>query len=58
MSDAETDFPRWIRDIAVRVDERVAAPDVPYHFSIGDEHCRPSERRIRKALIRTLEFEF
>ena len=38
--------------------ERVAAPDVPYHFSIGDEHCRPSERRIRKAIIRTMEFEF
>jgi pyruvate/2-oxoglutarate/acetoin dehydrogenase E1 component len=37
---------------------RVAAPDVPYHFSIGDEHCRPSERRIRKAIIRTMEFEF
>ncbi|MEE8246851.1 MAG: alpha-ketoacid dehydrogenase subunit beta [Alphaproteobacteria bacterium] len=38
--------------------ERVAAPDVPYHFSIGDEHSRPSESRIRKAIIRTMEFEF
>jgi pyruvate/2-oxoglutarate/acetoin dehydrogenase E1 component len=38
--------------------ERVAAPDVPYHFSIGDEHYRPSEQRIRNAIIRTMEFEF
>lgn len=38
--------------------ERVAAPDVPYHFSIGDEYYRPSETRIRKAIIRTMEFEF
>ncbi len=38
--------------------ERVAAPDVPYHFSIGDEYYRPSERRIRNAIIRTMEFEF
>ncbi len=38
--------------------ERVAAPDVPYHFSIGDELYRPNARRIRAALKRTMEFEF
>ena len=38
--------------------QRVAAPDVPYHFSIGDEHYRPSAKRIRLAIERTMEFEF
>jgi pyruvate/2-oxoglutarate/acetoin dehydrogenase E1 component len=38
--------------------QRVAAPDVPYHFSIGDEHYRPSAKRIRLAIKRTMEFEF
>ncbi len=37
---------------------RVAAPDAPYHFSIGDEHYRPGEGRIRAAMLRTIEFEF
>ena len=38
--------------------QRVAAPDVPYHFSIGDEYYRPNARRIRLAIERTMEFEF
>ncbi len=38
--------------------QRVAAPDVPYHFSIGDEVYRPNKTRIRKAMQRTMEFEF
>ncbi len=38
--------------------QRVAAPDVPYHFSIGDEVYRPNKTRIRKAMERTMEFEF
>jgi pyruvate dehydrogenase E1 component beta subunit len=38
--------------------QRVAAPDVPYHFSIGDEFYKPDARRISKAIIRTMEFEF
>ena len=38
--------------------QRVAAPDVPYHFSIGDEHYRPNLKRIRLAIKRTMEFEF
>jgi pyruvate dehydrogenase E1 component beta subunit len=38
--------------------QRVTAPDVPYHFSIGDEHYRPSAKRIRLAIERTMEFEF
>lgn len=38
--------------------QRVAAPDVPYHFSIGDEHYRPNAKRIRLAIERTMEFEF
>ena len=37
---------------------RVAAPDVPYHFSIGDDVYRPNKRRIRAAIKRTMEFEF
>jgi len=38
--------------------ERVAAPDVPYHFSIGDEHYRPSAGRVRAAIERLMSFEF
>jgi pyruvate/2-oxoglutarate/acetoin dehydrogenase E1 component len=38
--------------------QRVAAPDVPYHFSIGDEHYRPNAKRIRLAIKRSMEFEF
>ena len=37
---------------------RVAPPDLPYGFSTGDEYYRPDERRIRDAVIRTLEFQF
>ena len=37
---------------------RVTAPDVPYHFSIGDEFYRPNAARIRKGILRTLEFDF
>jgi len=37
---------------------RVAAPDVPYHFSIGDEFYRPNKGRIRAAVKRNMEFEF
>ncbi len=36
---------------------RVAAPDVPYHFSIGDECYRPDAGRIRIAIERIMEFE-
>ncbi|HJM50859.1 MAG TPA: alpha-ketoacid dehydrogenase subunit beta [Alphaproteobacteria bacterium] len=38
--------------------QRLAAPDVPYHFSIGDEHYRPNRQRIKKAIVRTMEFQF
>jgi len=38
--------------------ERVAAPDVPYHFSIGDEHYRPGAHRILAAIRRSMRFEF
>ncbi len=37
---------------------RVTAPDVPYHFSIGDELYRPNKGRIRAGIERTMEFEF
>ena len=37
---------------------RVAAPDVPYHFSIGDECYRPNAHRIKSAIGRAMEFEF
>ena len=37
---------------------RVTAPDVPYHFSIGDECYRPNAGRIRTAIERAMEFEF
>ncbi|MDP6345270.1 MAG: alpha-ketoacid dehydrogenase subunit beta [Alphaproteobacteria bacterium] len=37
--------------------QRLAAPDVPYHFSIGDEYYRPSRDRIRAAIERTMEYE-
>jgi pyruvate/2-oxoglutarate/acetoin dehydrogenase E1 component len=38
--------------------QRVAAPDVPYHFSIGDESYRPNPKRLRAAVRRAMEFEF
>ena len=38
--------------------ERVAAPDVPYHFSIGDEFYRPNAGRISAGIQRGMEFEF
>lgn len=38
--------------------QRVAAPDVPYHFSIGDEVYRPNAGRIGLAIKRSMEFEF
>jgi pyruvate dehydrogenase E1 component beta subunit len=37
---------------------RVTGHDAPYHFSIGDEHFRPSEGRIRAGISRLMEFEF
>lgn len=37
---------------------RVTAPDVPYHFSIGDECYRPNAHRIKTAIARAMEFEF
>jgi len=37
---------------------RVTGHDVPYAFSIGDEHYRPSEQRLGAAIARTLEFEY
>ena len=38
--------------------QRVAAPDVPYHFSIGDECYKPDAHRIKLALKRAMEFKF
>lgn len=38
--------------------DRVAAPDVPYHFSIGDEMYRPRARNIRAGIKRVTEFAF
>lgn len=38
--------------------QRVAAPDVPYHFSIGDECYKPDAHRIGLAIQRAMEFEF
>lgn len=38
--------------------QRVAAPDVPYHFSIGDEYYKPGAHRISLAVKRVVEFEF
>lgn len=38
--------------------DRVGAPDVPYHFSIGDEMYRPTEGNIRAGIRRVTEFAF
>lgn len=38
--------------------QRVAAPDVPYHFSIGDEYYKPDAHRIALAVKRAVEFKF
>lgn len=38
--------------------ERVAAPDLPYSFSTGDEYFRPGAERIEAAIRRTVEFAF
>jgi len=38
--------------------QRVAAPDVPYHFSIGDEVYKPDAHRIKLAIKRAMEFKF
>jgi len=38
--------------------ERVAAPDLPYSFSTGDEYYRPNADRIIAAVRRTVEFQF
>ena len=38
--------------------ERVAAPDVPYPFSIGDEYYKPNARTIAAGISRALEFTF
>lgn len=38
--------------------QRVAAPDVPYHFSIGDECYKPDSHRITLAVKRAVEFAF
>lgn len=37
---------------------RVAAPDLPYGFSIGDDHYRPDAARIRQAITHVMEFQF
>lgn len=37
---------------------RVAAHDLPYGFSLGDEHYRPRADRIRAAVRRVMEFQF
>lgn len=37
---------------------RIAPPDLPYGFAIGDEHYRPDAARIRDAIERTMEFLF
>lgn len=37
---------------------RVAAPDLPYPFSGGDEDYRPDRARLRDAIARTMEFQF
>lgn len=38
--------------------ERVAAPDLPYSFSTGDEYFRPNAARIVAAIRRTVEYAF
>lgn len=38
--------------------DRVGAPDVPYHFSIGDEMYRPTASNIRAGITRVTEFAF
>ena len=38
--------------------ERVAAPDLPYSFSTGDEHYRPGAERLTAAIRRAVEFTF
>lgn len=38
--------------------QRVAAHDLPYGFSLGDEHYRPRADRIRAAIRRAMEFQF
>lgn len=38
--------------------QRVAAHDLPYGFSLGDEHYRPRADRIRAAVRRVMEFQF
>jgi pyruvate dehydrogenase E1 component subunit beta len=38
--------------------DRVGAPDVPYHFSIGDEMYRPTANNIRAGITRVTEFAF
>ena len=37
--------------------QRVAAPDVPYHFSIGDDYYRPNAGLIQLAIERIMSFE-
>jgi pyruvate/2-oxoglutarate/acetoin dehydrogenase E1 component len=36
--------------------ERVTPPDLPYGYAGADAYYRPSERRIRNGVIRTMEF--
>jgi pyruvate dehydrogenase E1 component beta subunit len=38
--------------------ERVAAPDLPYSFSTGDEYYRPGAERLTSAIRRAVEFAF
>jgi pyruvate dehydrogenase E1 component beta subunit len=38
--------------------ERVAAPDLPYSFSTGDDYYRPGAGRISAAIRRAVEFAF
>ncbi|MFT4866128.1 MAG: pyruvate dehydrogenase E1 component beta subunit, partial [Ilumatobacter sp.] len=38
--------------------QRIAGHDMPYGFSIGDEHYRPNIDRIRAAVRRAMEYQF
>ena len=38
--------------------DRVAGHDLPYSFSTGDQHYKPSDDRIRSAIRQIMEFTF
>jgi 2-oxoisovalerate dehydrogenase E1 component beta subunit len=38
--------------------DRVCAPDVPYSYRVGDDYCKPGEKRIRVALRKIMEYAF